>query len=144
MRLVLTPLVLMTLAFAPAPQPKAKPDTTATDLKRLQGVWALVSSTADVRSAATSEITVCIEGKKMSFAFDGRPTMAWSFTLDGRPALPRLDRGEIRAPMNGALRGIYRLDGDTLTLHSRRGPRPDDFSGKGEGVIVEVFKRRKR
>ena len=37
MRLVLTPLVLMTLAFAPAPQPKAKPDTTAADLKRLQG-----------------------------------------------------------------------------------------------------------
>jgi len=142
MRHVLPLLVLMLLAFAPAPQPRAKPDTTAADLKTLQGVWLQVSSTTDVRSVATSEITVSIEGTQMRFAFDGRPTMAWSFTLDGRPTLPCLDREEIRFPANGILRGIYRLDGDTLTLHSRRGVRPDNFSGKGEGVIVQVFRRK--
>ena len=143
MRHVSPLLVLLSLAFAPAPQPRARPDTTAADLKRLQGVWLQVSSTVDVRSVATSEITVSIEGRKMSFAFDGRPTMAWSFTLDGRPPLPCLDREEVRFPANGILRGIYRLDGDTLTLHSRRGERPADFSGKGEGVLVEVFRRKK-
>ena len=136
MRHVLLLLVLLSLAFAPVPFPRPKPDTTAADLKRLQGVWLQVSSTVDVRSVATSEITVSIEGRKMSFAFDGRPTMTWSFTLNGRPALPCLDRGEIRSPASGMLRGTYRLDGNTLTLHSRRGPRPDNFSGKGEGVIV--------
>lgn len=143
MRRVLPLLVLMSLGFAPAPLPRAKADTTAADLKRLQGAWLLASSTIDVRSLATSEITVSIEGTQMRFAFDGRPTRTWSFTLDGRPTLPRLDRGEIGLPANAILRGIYRLDGDTLTLHSRRGGRPDNFSGKGEGVIVEVFRRKK-
>jgi uncharacterized protein (TIGR03067 family) len=143
MRRALPLLILMSLAFAPAPQPRAKPDTTAADLKRLQGVWLRVSSPIDVRSVATSEVTVSIEGRKMSFAFDGRPTRSWSFTLDGRPTLPCLDQGEAGFPANGILRGIYRLDGDTLTLNSRRGGRPDNFSGNGEGVIVEVFKRKK-
>src|SRR3954467_13960207 len=39
MRCILPLIVLLSLGFAPAPVPKAKPDTTVQDLKALQGTW---------------------------------------------------------------------------------------------------------
>ena len=43
MRCVLPLFVLVSLAFAPLPVPKAKTDTGIKDLKALQGTWHRVS-----------------------------------------------------------------------------------------------------
>jgi uncharacterized protein (TIGR03067 family) len=45
---------------------------------------------------------------------------------------------------NGAHnRGIYRLEGDTLTLCLGRGVRPREFSSEAKGVLLYTFKREK-
>jgi hypothetical protein len=78
----------------------------------------------------------------MHFAVGGRPTLEWAFTLDAGTKPRRLDRKEV-GPVGVVRLGVYRIDGSTFTLHSSDAARPGDFTGSGDRVVVEVFKRSK-
>jgi uncharacterized protein (TIGR03067 family) len=136
-------LAALAAAFAPAPFAKrTSSNTAAEDLRTLQGEWRRLSRTIGGRSLGLgAQTTLTIKGSRMQFAVDGRSTREWTFSLEARTNPRRLDRKEVGAV--GTVRlGIYRIEGDTFTLHSSDAARPGDFTGSGNRVIVEVFKRK--
>jgi uncharacterized protein (TIGR03067 family) len=128
---------------APAPFPRrARPDTTADDVKAMRGEWVRVSVTVRGRSLDLGpQTTAAIAGGRMKYAVGGSPTVEWAFAVNGKVRPARLDRKEVGAVDKSRL-GIYRIEGGVLTIHSSDGARPTDFSGDGDRVIVEVFRRK--
>jgi uncharacterized protein (TIGR03067 family) len=140
---------LLALGFAPAPLPK--PDPSRIDLNEIQGQWIRVGCTvAGVSIRDPLQVTeVEVAGDRMKYAGPGVSTPQWTILLDARKKPKVLDvTGSDGAEKGVTYWGVYRLEGDTLTLCARKGGspsvRPRDFAGTDQGVIVEVFKRRKR
>jgi uncharacterized protein (TIGR03067 family) len=142
--LLLTATVLvLTAQAAPAPLPKA--DTGKDDLKRMQGAWDRVGITVGGRASRAGGLTARIAGTRLTWLADGKPMVEWALTLDGTRT-PRAFDGVPLGPGGKARpwRGIYRLEGDTLTVCYHQSKRPTDFTRPRPGVWVEVFKRLKK
>jgi uncharacterized protein (TIGR03067 family) len=144
MRKSLLLLVVASLAFAPAPFPRAgKRGSNESDLKKMQGRWDRVGlGTGEKPRPSTCLVT--ITGTRMQFpAADD----AWVLTL-GTTSNPKwLDAKRVNNP-NSLFRGIYKFEGDALIIYWR-GPdanpaRPTDFTPGQPGVWYQVFKRVKR
>ena len=138
----------LALAFAPAPFPKpGKPAAGQDDLKALQGTWSTVRRTSGGREVKSAgEVTVVIAGSTLKYLVNGMVRTEWAITLDATKDPRVLDRTRIGGATKGVvLRGIYRLDGDTLTICYRQrvgeAERPTSFAGSGIGVWVHVMKR---
>jgi uncharacterized protein (TIGR03067 family) len=144
MRRVILLLVVLSVAFAPAPFPKPNRQT---DLEKLQGEWVTVKSVleGDEVKLTPGRDTAVFKGDQISFVTGGTVSARWTITL-GPAQQPRtLDlRG---AGATNFILGIYRLEGDTLTLCNRNlaggKDRPGDFTGR-KGVWLAVYKRSKR
>ena len=127
-------LILVTalsLGFAPAPVYRPKPETKQGDMQRMVGVWESVP--------ATKGDTMDISPGRM----DIKGTHSYALTLDPSARPPAFDlSGNPGAAQGRMFTGIYKLEGDTLTLAYRESKlgRPTDFQ-KG---IVEVYKRKNR
>jgi uncharacterized protein (TIGR03067 family) len=139
-------LAVVCLAFAPAPFPKPKkPDLRKADLKRMQGEWTCVSFIiAGVRQdLSTHTRTARVKGNLMAF---GRPEDTWRLTLDATGVPGRIDFHRVK-PLGGIdlIRGVYRLDGDMLTicwrLSKEEKDRPTGFDLAQPNVWVHVYKR---
>jgi uncharacterized protein (TIGR03067 family) len=123
----------------------ADKDTAKAEMKKLEGTWQLLSAVKDGKETpaeVVKEIRVVIKGdkhtvyfgdevaaKEISFAVD--PTKDPKTTVDTLP-----DGKEIK--------GIYKLDGDTLTscVAEAGKDRPSEFASKpGSGHTLRVFKR---
>jgi uncharacterized protein (TIGR03067 family) len=140
----------LSLHFAPAPFPKpARPGAGQDDLKALQGTWVSVRRTSggrEMKSAGAT--TVVIAGTNLKYLVGGMVRTEWVITLDTTKNPRILDRTKVGGAGQGVvLRGIYRLDGDTLTICYRQrvgeAERPTDFTGAGAGVWLHVMKRQK-
>ena len=121
----------LSLGFAPAPVYRPKPETTPDHWKILRGTWE--------RDPPKKGHTVEILPGRMIY----NQTHAYALTLDpdARPA--GFDIKGVGDPAGVfAFTGIYKLEGDTLTLcyNEVPGVRPAAF-GKG---FNEVYKRKKR
>jgi uncharacterized protein (TIGR03067 family) len=146
MRRLLLPLVTLSLAFAPAPFPR--PDSPKDDLKKMQGTWERVALTIGgaAHPEAPGQITIVITGTHLQFP---SPQDAWTITLDAGKKPRHFDyRGAAPPVQKITFRGIYRLEGDTLTIccvESARGEdRPTKFESLGGQVWLQVYKRKKR
>lgn len=140
---------LLSLALAPAPFPRSKPDEEGkAALKALQGEWSRVRVTVSgvPHSEVGNETTVTITGDRMKYTNAGKASNEWTLRLDGKATTPaRLDRKGASAVVTGFdYLGIYRIEGDTFTLCSCYQERPTEFGGAGRGVYLEVFERVKR
>ena len=121
--------LLAALVADGAPAPFPKPARRATDLQRLQGEWLLVR--ANGTPHAGDRITATIAGGRMTLRQRGRRDAEFEYHIELNPntSPTRLDRhyadGKgLHSP------GIYRIEGDTLTLVTGRtvgSPRPDDL-----------------
>lgn len=121
----------LSLGFAPAPVYRPKPETMPDHWKILVGTW---ESDPPVKGD-----TVEISPGRMTY----NQTRAYALTLnpDARPA--GYDIKGMAGPAAGAaFTGIYKVEGDTLTLcyNTVTERRPVAF---GQG-ITEVYKRKKR
>src|SRR5262245_47137700 len=98
MRRVLPLLAVLSLAFAPVPPYRPKPDSGKEDLKKLQGTWERVRVTIGGRvySEVGNETTIVIADDRMNYSVAGKPTNEWVFTLDGKPKPPLFDRKGIK------------------------------------------------
>jgi uncharacterized protein (TIGR03067 family) len=142
-------LFLLTAALAlpiqAAPVPLPRPDASKAELKKLQGDWIRVAHAVEGAPLAVAAISVVISERHFTYVA-GRIRQDWALTLNARSRPKSLDVECVNPPHSGLVyQGIYRLDGNTLTLCSvrstRPADRPRDFRGTGPGQVVEVFRR---
>lgn len=145
--LLLIPAVLLALAFAPAPFPSRASDAraSAADLKAMQGEWVCAhESTNGNESGSRADYTLSVTGRTFVERVGGRTRTVSTVSIDATKNPRHCDYANVDS---GYSPGIYRLEGDTLTLcWANRRPfdrRPTGFGG-GDGVCVMVFKRAKR
>ena len=136
-RRVLLLLVVLSLAFAPAPFPKQRgQDDSQGDVQAMQGKWA-------EQSADSAFIRII--GDRMVHTSD----YGWKFTLNAKATPRRIEAIGAGPGLAGkARRGIYRLEKDKLTICWRRGSvaKPDwpvTFDPAQKDVWLQVFQRLK-
>lgn len=136
------------LAFVPAPPPR--PKANQPDIRKLQGEWVRVRHTVGGKEVKPAAATLVIAGDRLSYGgapVAGQP--AWTIQIDEKKTPKVFDR-EWVAPgslLGECWRGVYSLQGDTLTVCSavdwREDGRPQALIGKTPGHILEVFQRKK-
>jgi RNA polymerase sigma factor (sigma-70 family) len=123
-----------------------------TDKERLQGAWVIASAErgGDKLGADAEELkglTLTFKGDKVTLSVGGRAQEA-TFTLDPGKSPKEIDLAVDEGGGEMTHLGIYKLDGETLTLCKSHPPgaRPEKFASK-EGEkwpAVFVFKRAKK
>jgi uncharacterized protein (TIGR03067 family) len=95
------------------------------------------------KPSAEAAVSVLISDRHFVYVVD-RLRQEWTLTLNAR-SRPKILDVRCTGVMGFVYRGVYRLDGDTLTICSVRSicaaDRPKDFRGSGPGQVVEVFRR---
>jgi uncharacterized protein (TIGR03067 family) len=150
-RTLLLLAALAAAAFAPVPLPK--PDSPKSELKKLQGTWALTELRIGERVLPVErlgEFKVVVAGERWTFIQRGRRLPDLAITLNVR-AKPRAIDLQLSASETsrrlGPFIGIYALEGDTLKVAyaarrpSSPGTRPTEFNPKGTGQTLMIFKR---
>src|SRR3954452_14202870 len=125
MRRVLPLLVLMSLAFAPAPFPRSERRTAP--VNDMIGVWGSLVITHD----------------RMTYGPQGGP-YDWALKVNPRASPRTFDVTGIGQGNWGAeYRGIYKIEGDVLTLtyNVAAGPRPTSFEPGGSGQSTDTYRR---
>ena len=123
-------LVVLTVAFAPAPLPRAERRPGGNGFGEIEGHWEWSGTPLHITPnrfthSADYDYEMKIDTSVRPFTFDlrgiGRSNGGRDFT------------------------GIYKVEGDNLTLsyNSGKGNRPTSFDGPGKG-IVQVYKRVRR
>jgi uncharacterized protein (TIGR03067 family) len=137
------PAFFALLAALPVAADDKKPDP-ADDLKALQGVWEIVSTTYDGQKVSSRGRTLVFRDKKFTAFVGEMQGRTLTFTLDPA-ASPRhidLDRGG----KDGKALGVYAIDKDELKLcYAEPGAeRPTGFESKaGKKVFLVVLRRSK-
>jgi uncharacterized protein (TIGR03067 family) len=143
-RFVLLAIVGLSLGLAPAPLPR--PDPGKADAKKMQGTWAYVSREYQGLPVKHRVTSVEIADGTWTFVNDKDDwRIPWALAFGPNKA-PRQFDLTINRPIASPIRGVCRLDGDTLILCYTRDPmdRPTDFDGSKPGRYFEVLKRLKR
>jgi uncharacterized protein (TIGR03067 family) len=149
MKLILPALLSM---FALAVGALAQDEATKKDMNQIQGSWRLVSRERDGKADPADVIKdILMTHKGDAFTFNqsssGAGATKGTFKLDASKSPKAIDRIPADGPQKGkTLMGIYKLEGDTLTLCvSVEGKdRPMEFAAKPKsGLVLSVWKREK-
>jgi uncharacterized protein (TIGR03067 family) len=127
-------------------------DDAEADRKKLQGKWVMVAFEKEgskLPLKALEDNTLTVEGEKWvyeskSLGYEKKV----AFRLDPSTTPKGIDMMETLSDKERLTRGIYKIEGDTLTIcragGDGRGPRPKRFSGDDRGVVLMVWKRAKK
>jgi len=113
------------------------------DLEKFQGdwIWQSIESNGEKAKAVTRRFVYTFKGSEYVVSVDGgKPSGAIPFTLDPSKTPKTIDR---TMASGNVLRGIYKLEGDTITICSegRSGERPTEFKTTNKDWRLSVFKR---
>src|SRR6516164_3853246 len=120
------------------------------ELEKFQGRWVLVSATIDGKAWEEDEIkhrSVVFKGEKLTLLYKDKERGTASLKIDPSKSPAQIDTTAEDGPRQGGTsKGIYKFDGDTLTicfvLDSK--DRPTEFASKpGSGTLLIVHKRAK-
>jgi uncharacterized protein (TIGR03067 family) len=136
------------LAFAPAPFPRPArrvSDPNQEVLKKLQGTWITVTRIAG--GGVMRNHTAVIAGDRVKYLLNGEVRTEWAITLDATKKPGVFDQRKVggRVGLGEVMPGIYRLEGDTLTICYRQNgtERPANFDGSQRDNWLDVMKRQK-
>jgi uncharacterized protein (TIGR03067 family) len=126
----------------------AKPDDKKKDEDKIQGAWQCTSMEEGGQKAPDDKAKEI----KIVFGADGKVTVntpkreiKGTYQLD---ATKKVKEITLKAEGEKALQGIYKLDGDDLTIcavEDGQGDRPTEFASKaGTKIGLLVFKREKK
>jgi uncharacterized protein (TIGR03067 family) len=121
----------------------------------MQGAWEAAAYKIwmpDIKNAGHLQteipsVSLVIEGEYLLFSQSGRRTAQKAFRLDGAKRPGWIDTDPVQADLRRSWdrwpwAGIYKLDGDTLTIsEALGGKRPTDFSGEKVGEWLLILKR---
>jgi uncharacterized protein (TIGR03067 family) len=146
MRRALPVFAALSLAFAPLPFPKPVPG----DLKAMQGEWEAVTYKVSVNSKNASGV-LRFDCPDMRLAFSGGLLRLSQGGAVIERAPFRLDRSrspgaiDIGGPDGGARVGVYKMEGDTLTICDAPDAvgRPSGFTGDGPLQRLIVLRRKR-
>ena len=130
--------LLIVLALGP---PCSADDAEVRELEKLQGEWVLHASEYNGKDNMPAR-TVTISIKNSEYAFDS----------DGQPLTVRFKLNVISEPKHfdsywkstRIHRGIYKLEGDTLTIchvYNGSGNHPSGFATTDQGNLLTVWKK---
>jgi uncharacterized protein (TIGR03067 family) len=130
------------LTLGSAPPPRTRPDDQArADLAKMQGVWVRRGGVDGYGQPLPPPLDpVVIEGGRLI----QEGGASYALRLDAGREPRRLDMEEVTKGGGGkAYRGVYKLDGDRLTLCGETaGPgRPESFEPRTPGAVLEVYSR---
>ena len=118
-RAVLSLMLLTAASVVGAPAPLPKRGGPGADLQRLQGRWVRTHHTFEGRELLSITVYVVIRGTTLQFvSSDGHESEPWRITMNPGTSPKVLDV----AGGDRTFRGVYRLEGDDLTICSRLGP----------------------
>jgi len=139
--------VAVAVSVVGARQALADKKETPKDEEKILGTWALMSYEEGGRNAPQE----AIKEAKVIIAADGKMTVKHG---DGKVVEGTYKLGPAKKPKEFSFTndkgqtklGIYKLDGDTLTVcYDRSGGRPAEFASKeGTTVVLQVLKREKK
>ena len=124
------------------------PKTEAEVIKKLQGKWKLVSTTVDGRLLGKEnygEYVTTYEGNVATVSVNDNRRGSFQITLRPAKEISEIDLKSLENPTRPANQGIYKFDGDTLTMCTNPRPvaaRPKGFASViGTGDILEVYEK---
>jgi uncharacterized protein (TIGR03067 family) len=142
MKRAFVPFVVLAMGFAPAPVPRRDPNKEALDA--LQGAWQLIRHKSELEGRPgiiLASKMVIAQNHMRCFSGKGACLAVLAFTLDARTTPGRIDMRRLHPPDDGPYLGLYRLQGDRLSICYRQGKRPGSFDSSEPGVVVEIYKR---
>jgi uncharacterized protein (TIGR03067 family) len=146
MQPILPLLVTLCLGFTLSLVAGPKPDRPS-DLEKMQGTWYRTDLTiaGEVQDEKPGEVKIEIKGTRLQFP---TPEDSWTITLDAKRDPKWFDYRGNKPPNTDTIhRGIYRLEGDTLTICTVRNgdekDRPTKFESTGGAVWLQVYKRQR-
>jgi uncharacterized protein (TIGR03067 family) len=120
------------------------------ELEKFQGKWVPVSTTIDGEALEEDELkhkSLVFKGEKLTGMYKDKKRWTASVKIDPSKNPARIDTTAEDGPRKGGTsKGIYKFDGDTLTicfvLDSK--DRPTEFASRpGSGTLLIVHKRAK-
>lgn len=135
-------LLLVGWAMIAAPTRSIAQDENTKELEKLRGEWELRSSERNGKDNTPAKPeTMSINGSEYSFVLPGGTTQKVKFRIDTTTQPKHFDR---ISPTGDAMPGIYKLDGDILTIcRGQADTRPTEFKTTETGGALTVWKRKK-
>jgi uncharacterized protein (TIGR03067 family) len=124
---VIALLAVLLLAAAPVPKPSRAEKLAA----ELVGEW------------EGAHLLVITKGRA-AYHHGGTPR-EYDLSVDASGKVPSYEMRGTGRMAHRVFRGIFHVEGDTLTLcyHSEGRERPADFEGEGKGTYIAQYKRKK-
>jgi uncharacterized protein (TIGR03067 family) len=133
------------IAFLSMQSARADKKKAVKDEKAILGTWTVESYQEGGQKAAkevieTLSVVFSADGKMKAIQGEKEQELTWKLDPGKKPKQFSVTNDKGREVL-----GIYKLDGDTLTVcWARGGDRPDEFaSKKGTSVVLQVLKRQK-